>query len=150
MIKNKDDYRHYLIMDSKALGIKRNDIKNLYNKRWAYTKLLRKIEYYKNCIKHYKINPYYYYLRYNFDRLALLLGYEIPFNVCGEGLCLRHMGNIIINPFSKIGKNCRIYSCVNIGSENKNAPIVGNNVYIGPGVKLIGEIEIADGIVKEL
>lgn len=40
------------------------------------------------------------------------------------------------------------HSCVNIGaSRGKNgAPIIGNNVYIGPGAILFGDITIADNV----
>jgi serine O-acetyltransferase len=36
---------------------------------------------------------------------------------------------------------------VNIGEHNGGAPRIGNDVYIGPGAKLFGDIEIADNIV---
>lgn len=54
----------------------------------------------------------------------------------------------IISSTAKIGRNCRIHSCVNIGaSRGKNgAPIIGNNVYIGPGAILFGDITIADNV----
>jgi serine O-acetyltransferase len=37
---------------------------------------------------------------------------------------------------------------VNIGASGgkKDAPIIGDNVYIAPGVKIYGGIEIAEGI----
>jgi serine O-acetyltransferase len=55
---------------------------------------------------------------------------------------------IVINDASIIGVNCRIHTCVNIGSTSgqKEAPIIGNNVYIAPGVKIFGGIHIADNI----
>ena len=61
-------------------------------------------------------------------------------------MSLAHRGTIVINPKVKIGKNCRIHICVNIGDYNGGAPVIGNNVYIGPGAKLFGDIEIADGV----
>lgn len=76
------------------------------------------------------------------------LGFSIPINVCGPGLSIAHYGSIIISSKAKIGRNCRIHSCVNIGaSRGKNgAPIIGNNVYIGPGAILFGDITIADNV----
>ena len=49
---------------------------------------------------------------------------------------------------SKIGANCRIHTDVNIGatSGQKEAPIIGNNVYIAPGVKIFGGIQVEDNI----
>ena len=69
-------------------------------------------------------------------------------NTCGPGLSLPHRGTIVINGAAKIGANCRIHVDVNIGTAkgfNDRAPIIGNNVYIAPGVKIYGSIEIADG-----
>lgn len=60
-----------------------------------------------------------------------------------------HRGTIVVAENAHIGANCRIHACVNIGnkagSPNK-APKIGNNVYIGPGAKIFGEITIADNI----
>ena len=64
-------------------------------------------------------------------------------------MCIAHIGPIIISPYASIGENCRIHVGVNIGADariSNAAPIIGNNVYIGPGAKLFGKIEIADGI----
>ena len=51
-----------------------------------------------------------------------------------------------INPATKIGKNCRIQRMVGIGPSfgTNNCPTIGDNVYIGPGARLYGDIEIAD------
>ena len=49
---------------------------------------------------------------------------------------------------TRIGENCRIHVCTNIGASNKSnkAPIIGDNVYIGPGVKMYGGLTIASNI----
>ncbi len=63
---------------------------------------------------------------------------------------MAHRGPIIVNPHARIGKNCRIHSCVNIGTAagaQDQAPIIGDNCYIGPGAKLFGAISIAEGTV---
>ncbi|HWR26685.1 MAG TPA: serine acetyltransferase, partial [candidate division Zixibacteria bacterium] len=67
----------------------------------------------------------------------------------GPGLAIPHYGPIIINGKAKIGANCRIHVGVHIGTKagyNFLAPRIGNNVYIGPGAKIFGDIEIADDI----
>ena len=67
----------------------------------------------------------------------------------GPGLCLAHIGPIIISPYAKIGENCRIHVGVNIGADARNsrcAQQIGNRVYIGPGAKIFGDILIADEI----
>lgn len=82
--------------------------------------------------------------KYKFRKISVKLGYSIPINVFGPGLSLPHRGNIIINPQTYIGKNCRIHVGVNIGAHHDKAPRIGNNVYIGPGAIIFGDIEIAD------
>ena len=72
--------------------------------------------------------------------------WTIPPNVFGPGLLVVHRGTVVVNPTAKIGENCRVHACVNIGGWNGGSPVVGNNVYIGPGAKLFGPIEIADNI----
>lgn len=71
---------------------------------------------------------------------------RIPLGVCGEGLSLPHPEVIGINAGASIGKNCRIQRMVGIGPAfgTTKCPKIGDNVYIGPGARLFGDIEIAD------
>lgn len=57
-----------------------------------------------------------------------------------------HRGTVVINKNARIGANCRVHVCVNIGDWNGAAPSIGDNVYIGPGAKIFGGIEIASDI----
>ena len=60
------------------------------------------------------------------------------------------LNGIIINPYAQIGANCTIYHQVTLGDDGKfymNAPIVGDNVVIGPGAKLIGKIKIGNNVI---
>lgn len=57
-----------------------------------------------------------------------------------------HRGTIVVNDKAQIGANCRLHVCVNIGEHRGCAPRIGDNVYIGPGAKIFGDIEIADNI----
>lgn len=84
------------------------------------------------------------YMRYR--NLSLKTGITIPKNVCEKGLFIPHYGSIVVNAACKIGRNCMIMNNVNIGANggSSKAPIIGNNVYIGPGAVIYGEIEIAD------
>jgi len=68
----------------------------------------------------------------------------------GSGFNIGHFGGIVINPNAIIGKNCNISQGVTIGQvnrgPNKGAPVLGDNVYIGPGAKIIGKIVIGDNV----
>lgn len=152
MIKTKSDYIDYYSQDKIALGIKSSDLKSKIinfispNPIWTFQKRLRKLEYYTNC-KNYGINKLYiYYLHYRFKKASIKLGFSIPINVFGSGLAIIHYGTIVVNIASKIGSNCRLHAGVNIGASggSKKAPIIGDNVYIGPGAKIYGNISIAN------
>ena len=83
----------------------------------------------------------------NTRRLSLLTGISIPKNTCSEGLTLYHFGSIVVNAACKIGRNCCIMNNVNIGANQGSlkAPKIGDDVYIGHGAVIFGDIEIADG-----
>ena len=59
---------------------------------------------------------------------------------------------IFISTDAKIGENCTIYQQVVIGSnkikESKGygAPVIGNNVLIGAGAKIIGNVKIGNNV----
>jgi serine O-acetyltransferase len=76
----------------------------------------------------------------------LRLSFTIPLNVFGPGLSISHYGTIVVNKHAVIGANCRIHPGVCIGGLNGKSPRIGNNVYIGPGVKIFGDITIGDNV----
>lgn len=151
MINSKKDYQEYIRADRYALGFDKRLPKYGGGKYriYKYQKLLRKLEYYNNCKKSNIYKPYFYYLKLRFRRLSIKYGFEIPINCIGKGLSIAHFGTIVINGATKIGENCRLHVDVNIGTQagyTDRAPVLGNNIYIGPGAKIFGDINIADGI----
>ncbi len=124
---------------------------------WKYLRVLRTVEYVHNC----KPKSIYgltagNYLNFRLHRLGLVLGFEIPLNVIGPGLRIVHHGTIIVNSNAHIGANCELHNLVHIaqnlhnaeiGAESDRAPTIGDNVFIGPGARVLGDITIADGIV---
>lgn len=149
MITSRDEYKFYLEADRLALGKKRKRPRIIGDEVWVFQRLLRELEYYKNCKKSILLKPYYYYLGLKFHLMSILLGFSIPLNVFGPGLSIGHRGTIVVNYNAKIGSNCRIHVDVSIGTKagyENLAPSIGDNVYIGPGAKIFGPINIADGI----
>lgn len=55
----------------------------------------------------------------------------------------------VIHFNAKIGDNCTIAQNVTIGRNigDKNVPVIGNNVYIGTGSVVFGEITIGDNVL---
>lgn len=147
MITTKSDYIRFLESDLRAHQLQRWKWVYRFTKpEVRFQRLLRKVEYYKNCRKDFFGKLYAKYLMLRFRELSMKLGFSIPPNVCGEGLSIAHYGTIVINSKAKIGNHCRIHVCVNIGDQHGGAPTIGDHVYIGPGAKLFGNITIADGI----
>jgi serine O-acetyltransferase len=77
-------------------------------------------------------------------------GISIPPDcLIGSGLYIGHFGQIIVNPTVVIGRNCNLSQGVTLGlarrGDTLGSPRLGNFVYLAPGAKIIGPIELADG-----
>jgi len=151
MIQNKEDYKYYLDQDKKALRVGKSNFFGQIvsyispNLIWKFQKTLRTLEYYENRNKKGLSKLYYLYLKYKYKNISVKLGFSIPPNVFGPGLAIAHYGTIVINGNAKVGANCRMHACVNIGASGgqEEAPQLGDNVYIAPGAKIYGNITIA-------
>lgn len=87
------------------------------------------------------------YARWRLHVLMLKTGIVIQPNCFGPGLSIAHAGTIIVHPDVRVGSNCRILACVNIGTGSDSmVPKIGDNCYIGPGVKMFGGIVIGDNV----
>lgn len=157
MIKNKEDYRFYLEADRIALGrSNKTSIRDFLIRRlikgdevWEFQKTLRKVEYLlskgNGIIT--LINKALAYKKLH--KLSIKLGFTISPGCFGPGLSIGHPGTLIVNSEARIGSNCRIHPCTVIGTQagfSDKAAKIGDNVYIGPGTKIFGPINIADNI----
>ena len=93
-------------------------------------------------------------LRYFKNKLSLKYGLDTTFNVkIGEGLKIVHLGGIVIHGNSVIGNNATIHNNVTLGQslrgkENSlKVPQIGNNVFIGVGSILLGDIVLGDNVI---
>jgi serine O-acetyltransferase len=86
-----------------------------------------------------------------FKFIQIITGIELPCEAeVGENFVIDHFGGIIVSGYAKFGDNCRIRNGVTIGLrriEEKFAPMIGNNVDIGAGAKLLGPITIGDNVI---
>ena len=166
MIETRKQLRQYLKLDGQNFSnlqglcgvkawyykIRCNPISNNWI-IWAYIKALRHVEYYINISKGgvmqkiiYLI-PKLYYL-HCLRRLSYKTGYQIPPNTCGPGLRILHYGTIIIHSNVRIGANCTLHTGVLIGLKcGEPLATIGNNVFIGAGTKIIGNVTIGDDVV---
>lgn len=115
---------------------------------WLYIKALRYVEYYQNTSRG-TISKFLmlWWLR-KLRKYSHITSFQIPPNVCGKGLTIWHWGPIIINPAAKIGNYCTLYPGVLIGHKypGNGAAIIGDNVFIGAGTKIIGPVKIGNNV----
>jgi serine O-acetyltransferase len=66
----------------------------------------------------------------------------------GAGLYIGHFGGIVVNEAVRIGDNCNLSHGVTLGRINRGdrtgCPTIGNDVYIGPGAKILGGVHVGD------
>ena len=53
---------------------------------------------------------------------------------------------IIVSHNAVIGKNCTIFHQVTIGEGKGGAPVIGDNVLIGAGAKIIGNVHVGNNV----
>lgn len=104
--------------------------------------LLRKAEYYYNTNRMFLYRVHLLFL----SRLQNRYGLHIPINVFGKGLTINHTGLIVVNAFSRVGEFCKLNAGTTIGENAGERPMLGNRVYIGPGVRIFGNVHIADDV----
>ena len=74
---------------------------------------------------------------------SIVTGADIPINCrIGGGLLLPHPNGVVIAPDAEIGVNCIIFQQVTIGTNGRGYPVIGDDVEIGAGAKVLGPISI--------
>lgn len=150
MINSYNDYKDYLRQDYKSTGIDTIPWwKRWMDKRFRFYKSLRKSEWMINCHSSGFLHFIGKFVTLHHYFLCEKYQWTIPTNVFGPGLAIVHSGTIVVSGDARIGKNCRIHVCTNIGRSDigggvSGAPTIGDNVYIAPGVKMFGPITIGD------
>ncbi|HTL30261.1 MAG TPA: serine O-acetyltransferase [Tepidisphaeraceae bacterium] len=101
-----------------------------------------------------------YYRLMQWSRRWRLAPLEMMFNKCnavlcqciigrgaefGPGFVLIHSNGIVINGSVRGGSGIHLEHQVTIGAERRESPVIGDNVFIGAGAKLIGAVKIGDG-----
>jgi serine O-acetyltransferase len=77
-------------------------------------------------------------------------GIELPYTAAvGRRVVIEHQGDIVVHGHSVIGDGCILRQGVTLGNKNLDAPldapILGKNVNIGAGAKILGKVTIGDG-----
>jgi serine O-acetyltransferase len=64
----------------------------------------------------------------------------------GPGFVIVHSVGVVINSQVRAGRNLVIHHGVTLGEERRKSPILGDNVYIGAGAKVIGGIRVGSDV----
>ena len=85
-----------------------------------------------------------------FKLIQIITGIELPCEVpIGRNFVIEHSGGIVISGFASFGDDCRIRNGVVVGLSRVDepcAPQIGNDVDIGTGAKVLGNIRIGNGV----
>lgn len=106
---------------------------------------------------YYKIAHYFYkkkmflIARYISEKAKRKTGIEIhPGATIGKGLFIDHGMGVVIGETAVIGNNVILFHGVTLGGtgkeKGKRHPTIGNNVFIGSGAKILGNITIGDNV----
>ncbi len=83
--------------------------------------------------------------------IEISTGIDIPFNAqIGKGLYIGHFGQIILSSRTVMGEFCNLSQGVTIGEAGRGGeryvPVIGDRVYIGPGAKIFGKVNIGSDV----
>ena len=106
---------------------------------------------------YYKISHFFYkrkhffIARYISEKAKRKTGIEIhPGAKIGKGLFIDHGMGVVIGETAEIGDNVVLFHGVTLGGtgkeKEKRHPTIGNNVFIGSGAKILGNITIGDNV----
>lgn len=144
MIRTNQDLKYYLRIDKSVYGITKRFPSIYGDWHWKFLIALRHEEYHANNsgIRHRILKKWWALWHSHY---GVKMGWDIPINTCGPGLKINHYGLIVINANARIGAFCDIHQGVNIGQHGpsqNDVPTIGDNVWIGPGAKIFGRINI--------
>lgn len=115
--------------------------KNFKFYQYKLMKSYRYFNYYQNQKRKYfkKI-----YRGRKYGKYSLKTSCQINCDNIGEGFIFNH-GNIVINKSCVIGKNLNLVGGNCIGGTDHGAPKIGDNVFVGYGAIILGNITIGNG-----
>jgi serine O-acetyltransferase len=154
MIHTKCQLKYFIYTDEiRNFGMRPSLFFKLRNNRYKLLYLLRICNYLANkkdislMLKILRLITFSLY-----RRTQNKLGVEInPLMKIGKGFFLPHPNGIILHPLVSLGDNVTILQQVTIGNNIRkgmnNLAVIGNNVSIGAGAKIIGPCKIGNNVI---
>lgn len=93
----------------------------------------------------YRIGKWKHVIKSIMPRGVVLLNFDVPREKLGGGLFIQH-GYCTDLSAREIGENCWINQRVTLGYKGDGCPTIGNNVTIGVGAVVIGDIKIGNNV----
>ena len=84
-------------------------------------------------------------IKWIFPKPETHLGFDVKSQNVGGGLFIQH-GYCTDISVRSMGENCWINQKVTFGYQGKNCPTIGNNVRVGVGAIIIGDVKIGDNV----
>ena len=114
---------------------------------WTYPSVI--------CLRKYRVAHFLYRLHLKFTASVIMYiarrqtGIEIhPAATIGKNLFIDHGMGVVIGETAIVGDNVTLYHGVTLGSvsmkKGPRHPIIGNNVVIGAGAKILGRVKVGD------
>lgn len=95
--------------------------------------------------------PFSMLYKFSYKLIQVITGIELPCEAeVGHGFVIDHFGGIVVSGYARFGNNCRIRNGVVVGLsrvEDPCAPVIGDNVDIGAGAKILGPIRIGNNVL---
>lgn len=131
-IRSRQDYREHLRRDAAAHGLERVRLGTLLTRpQLAFQRRMRAPEWATNCWTGPWGRAGAALLRYRMLRCGTRLGFTVPVNTTGTGLCLAHVGTVVVSRKARVGSDVRIHAGVDIGESDGRAAVVGDGCYLG-------------------
>lgn len=158
MIRTYNEYREWLKADLERAGdtVGRHMFWELMKgnsvtwHKYCFIKTLRFTEFLLNEKTGLGKLLYYLWYKRKLQHLQLKNQLFISPNTCGKGLDLEHPGFIWIDSSSSLGDNCTVLPRTLLGKSKPTLKgkiiFIGNNVYIGTGVTILGPVHIGDNV----
>lgn len=116
---------------------------------WKYVKALRTAGYYYENRNKSILNAVLYICACRKkNQLGRKLGIEMNERSCGRGLQIEHTQGIVVNGLAEIGDNLILHgsNCIGVSVTRPGVPKLGNNVRMGFGSSIFGNVRIADNV----
>lgn len=144
----KEDKEYYFGKSTKRIA--RLLTNNPLYRRGQYIITCRKVGYYNTNHNTFIGKIFFLFYKRKKNVLGEKLNLELGPNEFGRRLKIYH-NNIVVNAGAVLGDDCELYGNNCIGNKGTDyppleAPIIGNNVSVGVGTKIIGNIKIGNNV----